>query len=195
MFKSSFILMCFLLIIYFIHKYIVDKKWNDKPLRNFPFIHHGKEYWYSRSVACVLLCFCKNKQGDWCVLANKRGEKTPDYQGYWNIPCGYLDFDESGEECVQRECYEETNVFIPLNKIQNYGVSTDINNNRQNVSIRYFSIIEDTTCETYQLSDKNSEDGEVSDIKWIPINEIDSYKWAFNHDSLIKYFNKLSIIK
>lgn len=43
-------------------------------------------------------------------LANKRGTETPDFQGYWNCPCGYIDFDETEEDAVCREIMEETDM-------------------------------------------------------------------------------------
>ena len=36
-----------------------------------------------------------------------------DGQGLWCCPCGYLDFDETLEECVIREIKEETGLTIP----------------------------------------------------------------------------------
>ena len=167
----------------------MDKKWENKPLQNFPFIHHGKEYWYSRSVACTMLAFSKNKEGEWCVLANKRGEGTPDYQGFWNLVSGYLDFNENGEQCIQREVYEETGLFINLNKIQFLNVNTDPKNNRQNVSLQYYSILDN---QVNDFNTENSETNEVSEISWIPISKVDNYRWAFGHDNLIKNFNLLN---
>ncbi|MBR6517554.1 MAG: NUDIX hydrolase [Bacilli bacterium] len=181
----SFFIGIIILLFYSLFVYYSDKKWQKKPIQNFPFIYHGVEYWYSRSVACVLLCFGKNADGEWCVLANKRGSGTPDFQGYWNCSCGYLDYNEFGEQCVIRETREETNFNVPIEKVKLFGVSTDPNNNRQNVSLQYYAVIDDIISDE-ELSSKNSEKDEVEAIKWIPISKIDSYEWAFAHDSLIK---------
>ena len=176
-------LICF--IIYFIIKTRRNRKWHQKPLRNFPFIYKGKLFWYSRSVATTGLVLCKNPQDEWCVLANQRGDGAPDYKGFWNIPCGYLEHGVSGEENVVKEILEETGVFIPSNKMNFYSLTTSPNENKQNVSIRYYTIL-DGNCDMYPLTDENSELNEVSDIKWIPISKIDNYEWAFNHLNLIK---------
>jgi hypothetical protein len=46
----------------------------------------------------------------------------------------------------------------------------------------------------FELSNKNAETGEVGEIKWIPISEIDNYDFAFDHDELIKeYLNECVI--
>ena len=72
-----------------------------------------------------------------------------------------------------------------MNKMNFYSLTTSPNENKQNVSIRYYTIL-DGNCDMYPLTDENSELNEVSDIKWIPISKIDNYEWAFNHLNLIK---------
>ena len=181
-----------MLLLYVLIKIYSDKQWHKKPINNFPFIYKGKEFWYSRSVACVLFSFSKNENGEWCVLANKRGSGTPDYQGLWNVVCGYLDFHENGEECAQRELYEETGLFINLDKIKFWTVNTDPKENRQNVSLRYYAILDKQST---HFSTSNAESGEVEDISWIPLSEVDNYDWAFGHGELIKEFNCLSLLK
>ena len=181
-----------MLLLYVLIKIYSDKQWHKKPINNFPFIYKGKEFWYSRSVACVLFAFSKNENGEWCVLANKRGEGTPDNQGLWNVTCGYLDFHENGEECAQRENFEETGIFINLDKINLWTVNTKPDENRQNVVLRYYSILDN---QPNNFSTENSEHGEVEDIKWIPLSEVDNYDWAFGHGELIKEFNGLSLLK
>ena len=42
----------------------------------------------------------------------KRGKGVPDFQGHWCLPCGYLDWNESGTEGTVRELYEETGMNI-----------------------------------------------------------------------------------
>ena len=59
--------------------------------------------WFSRSMATAIFVFCKDADGDWCVLASERGEEAADFRGMWNCPCGYLDFDETTKECAVRE--------------------------------------------------------------------------------------------
>ena len=63
-------------------------------MKNFPVNVDGKEYWISRSNAVVGIVF-KWENGQYHILANKRGKGCPDYVGKWNIPCGYVDYNES----------------------------------------------------------------------------------------------------
>jgi 8-oxo-dGTP pyrophosphatase MutT (NUDIX family) len=82
--------------------------------------HAGKTLWSGRYCAVAAFAFCKIK-GEWCVLANQRGEGTPDFQGYWNCPCGFLDM-EKAEEACSREAFEETGVKIDPSKWALFGV-------------------------------------------------------------------------
>jgi 8-oxo-dGTP pyrophosphatase MutT (NUDIX family) len=142
--------------------------------------------WYSRSVATCLFVFCKNEDGSWCVLASERGEEAADFQGYWNCPCGYLDFDETAAACARRECYEETGVELDINNIHFISFEDDpVTANRQNVTFRFYTFIYDKNTTDFKFSKENNEGKEVGRIQWIPVEEIHNYKWAFNHEKRI----------
>lgn len=149
--------------------------------------------WYSRSVATCLFVFCKNEKGSWCVLASVRGEEAADFQGYWNCPCGYLDFDETTAACARRECYEETGVDLDVNSLKFINFEDDpVTANRQNVTFRFYAIIQDKKTSDFTFSHANNEGKEVGRIEWIPVENIHSYKWAFNHEKRIdEIFNKV----
>ena len=137
--------------------------------------------WFSRSVA-VATAVLLNDNGQWYVLANERGSGTPDYQGYWNLPCGYLDYNETAEEAAAREVFEETG--IRCQNIKCIGHSSSPNENRQNV-VFYFVSFLSGGMESHKFSKENMEDGEVGGIKWVPLSEAGDVKWAFDHDDLI----------
>lgn len=152
-------------------------------MKNFEFEYEGKKYWYSRSVA-VLGIVVGFKHGKTYILANKRGEGTPDYQGCWCMPCGYSDFNETVEQAISREVFEETGV-----KLSKYDfIFLDIDSqpkDRQNVTIRYRTA---TQIDGHTLTNEYSEKGEVDDIKWIPLTDVNNYDWAFNHLELIHQY-------
>ena len=156
-------------------------------MKNFEFEHKGKKYWYSRSIAVVCIVIGHDDYNNKYVLANKRGENTPDWQGFWNLPCGYLDFDETVEQAIQREVYEETGVKINIDNLELFSVNS-IPEGKQNVTIRFKTDIGNIS--EHVLTDKNSEFNEVDDIKWINLNDINNYEWAFNHIELIKLYTK-----
>ena len=153
-------------------------------MNNFPIEHNGETYWVSRSMAVSCFVFA-NINGKWCVLANQRGTGTPDYQGCWNVPCGYLDYNETTKQAAIRETYEETGV--QLSDALFWGFEDDPEENRQNVTFRYFAIIDDPQPSNVSLSTEalGGEDNEVSSVAWITLDVIADFDWAFDHDILI----------
>ena len=140
--------------------------------------------WFSRSVAvatCVLLN--DTDTGGWFILANQRGNGTPDYQGYWNLPCGYLDYNEEAEDAAMREVYEETG--IRLTSVKYFGHSTSPNENRQNVCFFFVAFLQGSKSRL-NFSKDNMEEGEVEGIQWLPVEKSGSLRWAFDHDELVQ---------
>jgi 8-oxo-dGTP pyrophosphatase MutT (NUDIX family) len=157
----------------------------NHPIKN---LETGKIEWVARNIATLTLVKGYNKSGDLCILANVRGPETPDpeFRGCWCMPCGYLDYNETIAEGAAREVFEETGVKISPQYLQLFFINDDpYGDKRQNVTFRYEYEIP-TCIENISLTSKNSENGEVSCIQWIPFKEIDNYKWAFNHDKIIK---------
>ena len=151
-------------------------------MNNFPVQHDNKTYWISRSIAVANFIF--NKINDeWCVLANKRGPGTPNYQGFWNVPCGYLDFDETTKEAACREAFEETGIVVNPNLISLWSYDDDPKSTLQNVTFNFFSFLHKD--QEISISDRGGEINEVEQVKWIPVKDISNYKWAFNHDKTI----------
>ena len=154
-------------------------------MKNFSIMFNGREFWISRSVAVVAFVYNKDNT----VLAVQRGIETPDpeFVGKWCLPCGYLDYDETLDEAVVREIHKETGVLLTKNNSDT--VDIEINSNpksdkRQNVTVRYKIWYNGDD----KLSTEFSEKDEVSDVKWIPLSEIDNYEWTFNHKDLIKRY-------
>ena len=158
---------------------------NNHPLKN---PETGEVEWIARNIAALVLIIGVNKKGKTHILANKRGPKTPDpeFRGCWCMPCGYLDYNETIKEAAAREVFEETGVKLNANNLILFYINDNPNDDkRQNVTFRYRYMIKEN-IEDIKLTSKNSEEEEVSSIKWIPIDDIDNYKWAFNHDKIIK---------
>lgn len=161
-------------------------------MKNFPIIdkNTGREYWISRSVAVVAFVYRYDENEKEYILAEQRGPGTPDpeFRGCWCLPCGYIDFDETIEEAASREVFEETGVIIDSNNWDILSINSDpTSDKRQNITVRLETVV-DNEIERIKLTSKYSELNEVSDLKWIPTNDIDNYKWAFNHEELIKEY-------
>lgn len=159
-------------------------------MKNFPIIDKetGREYWISRSVAVLGIVTAVDYNGVEHILAVQRGIGTPDpeFVEAWCLPCGYLDFDETCKEAVSREVKEETGIDISSDKFELVYINDDPKSDkRQNITLRFKAELIEYANDV-KLTDKFSETNEVMDIKWIPIDWVDNYKWAFNHEKIIK---------
>lgn len=142
--------------------------------------------WYSRSMAVAVFTFCKDKEGNWYVLGSERGEEAADFKGYWNCVCGYVDWWEDTTQAAMRESQEELGITLNREDLRFVGYEDSPTANRQNVTFRFAAVINDRTIDSFKFSKKGNEGKEVGDIKWIKIENVDHYKWAFNHDERIK---------
>lgn len=161
-------------------------------MKNFSIILDGtgREFWISRSIAAVVCILAKDLRGNVYVLAVQRGEGTPDpeYVGAYCMPCGYLDFDETIKEAAQREVKEETGITFPISDFKLININDNPNSDkRQNVTFR-FLVKSDVPIEDLGklITTKNAEKDEVSDVTFIKLSEINNFRWAFNHEELIK---------
>ena len=123
------------------------------------------------------------------ILVTKRSNECPDFQGYVCCPCGFLEADETGEEGIARETYEETGYDFPAKEFDLFKVETEPELcNKGHVTLMYVSIMSATEminkymiyAEDYKIDPDESEE-----IAWIPVDEIGKYDWAFGHDKII----------
>lgn len=142
--------------------------------------------WFSRSMAVAVFVFAKDKDGDWCVLGSERGKEAADYQGYWNSVCGYLDYNERIADAASRELKEEVGIDIKPEDLTFVSYNDDPAENRQNVTFRFCCFVKDKKTEDFKFSHKGNEGKEVGLIKFIKLQNIKNYRWAFNHDKLIQ---------
>lgn len=189
-----FTLIAGLLIVKLYRRTMLGKNY-PVPRRNFP-VYVGRNrrgikpgtYYVSRSCAAEAVVLCK-KSGVWHVLANKRGPGCFNNAGLWNVPSGYVDTDETCEQTAVRETFEETGVSIYERKLKLYCIdSAPVD--RQNIVAVYYTVL--NREELPRTSDEYSEEGEISEIKWIPETEFDYYRWiSENHIGRVKEIIKL----
>jgi 8-oxo-dGTP pyrophosphatase MutT (NUDIX family) len=163
---------------------------NNRPNNEYK-VDRDKTIWESRSngLNAVIFGICSDNI---FVLAEKRSSTIMDLPNRWCLPCGYLDWDETGWEGLVREVYEETSFFIPKyknnlifdNDKQPFFVNTDPKENRQNVALNYCLIFDFSKGLPNHV--ESYKDEEISQIKWIPIEHIKKYNFAFNHDKRIE---------
>jgi len=169
------------------------------------------DYFISRAVAVVGVVFAIPTVGGIQVLITKRSKRMRDEAGKYGVPCGYMDWKESGYEGMVREVYEETSLYLPKykkyllgnNKEQPFFVQSDPNKDaRQNISLLYFSVYDfHEAMNEFPIDIEKYTDHETAEVKWIPLIDFfgryaDEYNWAFHHDETIKqalkFYNKLN---
>lgn len=162
-------------------------------LKNQPCYNKEGEFigWLSRSVSIFCATFAYDSSGNPYVLASQRGKGTPDPEliGKWNCCTGYVEYNENLIEAAIRETFEETGIRIYYHRIMpcNYPLLIEDDprkDKRQNIIIRYYCVLPNNIS-AYKFSKKYNEKDEVGEIKWIPVQDIQRYEWAFNHDTLI----------
>lgn len=125
--------------------------------------------------------------GKYSILANLRGPGTPDYQGCWNAVCGFLERYENSKEGIAREILEECGFQIDTDDLKVIHIETEPEEcNNGNVTIRHRAFLGKII--PHYVKREGGEENEVDNIKWIPLDEIDNYKWAFNHRKTVELY-------
>lgn len=165
-------------------------------------VEDGKKYWISRSMATRSEVIVHDGEYHY-ILINKRGIGAPDFQGCWNIPCGYLEYDVTCKENATKELLEENKVYIHPDMWNLVMIEDSPKRNKQNVTVVMQVNI---SMEMFKVackcgSEMNCDGGEVDEVdsvKLLLLNEdnINSIEWAFNHKNrameilnLFKYGN------
>jgi len=160
----------------------------------------GRKLYHSRSVAVVAVLCCLNTTDDKYYFAIEKRGTNPglDKQGLWCLPCGYLDFNESGKEAAKREVWEEIGLNLDEYESlmlegptleQPWHVKTEPDENRQNVTLRYgMNFIKNPMPKL--IPNNDAEPNEVAEAKWVTIEELRDYEFAFNHDNIIREYSR-----
>lgn len=174
------------------------KKFNNIPNERIE-LPNGRVFWNSRSVAVAFIVGVKDSTSEKLkFLLVKRGPGCPDEIGKYCLPCGYLDWNESAFEAVERELFEETAIELDSFKEEDFIVKPDMepfhvnhepSGNKQNVTLYFFMILNGDNVDLNNIvSNIHAEEGEVSGYL---VSEIsDNVNYAFNHKEILNYFLK-----
>ena len=157
----------------------LDKSQQHGNLRNFAIKRNGRTYWVARSMAVQCCVFCKNKKGEWCLLASKRGGND-NRSGQWNIVGGFLDYGETLEMGVARECKEETGVEISPDSVKYLGHHAPKGDGPVDI---FFKAFLTGNTDMYATTLENCEGfgttkQESTDVGWIPISQLGNYDFV-----------------
>ena len=114
------------------------------------------------------------KEGNISVLLIKR--KYPPFKGKWAIPGGFVTNEESLEEAVERELFEETAVKINyLEQLYTFG-NPDRDPRGRVVTIAYFGLVKPDAFSLFASTD-------AEQAQWFYINELPDL--SFDHLSIL----------
>lgn len=147
----------------------------------------GKTLWSGRYCAVTgIVNYIDYETNKTYFLISKRGSGAADFQGKWCLPCGFLEANETGEDGIGREIFEETGIIVQHKPIF-WNVETDPKYcNNGNVTLRYICNMNSMPVPKYE--NINGESNEVDDLRWICEDEIDKYDFCFNHDRILYLF-------
>ncbi len=107
------------------------------------------------------------------VLLIERGDEP--YKGCWAFPGGFMNMDETTEQCAIRELEEETGLKVDdVRQIGTYS-KVDRDPRGRTITVAYLAVI-DEACEV-----KGQDD--AAKAQWFYINDLP--KLAFDHDEIM----------
>lgn len=107
------------------------------------------------------------------VLLIERGEEP--FKGCWAIPGGFLNMDETTEQCAIRELEEETGLKIDKAKQIGAYCKVDRDPRGRTISVAYLAIVE----RPVEVSGQD----DAAKAKWFPVNALPPL--AFDHDEIM----------
>ena len=108
------------------------------------------------------------------VLLIRRGNEP--YKGCWALPGGFMNMDETLEQCALRELKEETGL-TPSGDITELKSFSTVDRDPRGRTITVAHLIEMPLTEV-----KGADD--AAEAQWFPLNELPPL--AFDHDEIIK---------
>ena len=119
-------------------------------------------------------CVVMTKEATPQVLLIERGADP--YKGCWAFPGGFLNMDETTEQCAIRELGEETGLQVSeLHQIGAYS-KVDRDPRGRTITVAYLAIVDAPVAVTGQ--------DDAAKAKWFPIDALPPL--AFDHDEIIK---------
>lgn len=158
----------------------------------------GQKIWVSRSVAVIMHLVIKF-QYDFYVVTTLRGSGANDHNGKWCLPCGFLDWDESGAQGAARELFEETSINVNelSDKIIYDGLSLDDPwkvvtdpkaDDMQNVCLHYGLVIGPNAWGDINRAFSSAETAKVETMKVDDFVNLPESEVAFGHNHRLEQF-------
>ena len=118
-------------------------------------------------------CVVFTKEEEPKVLLIQRGNEP--YKGCWAFPGGFMNMEETAEECAVRELKEETGLTV--NQIQQIGAYSKVDRDPRGrtVSIAYLAIVDAPTAVSGM--------DDAAKAAWFPLSSLPDL--AFDHQDIM----------
>ncbi|MBR1464581.1 MAG: NUDIX hydrolase [Prevotella sp.] len=115
------------------------------------------------------------------VLLIQRGNEP--FKGKWALPGGFMNMDETAEQCAKRELMEETGVCV--NEVKQIGAYSEVDRDPRGrtVTVAFLSVVE------MPLRVAGGDD--AAKAEWFPLNALPPL--AFDHDMILR--DALSLLR
>lgn len=119
-------------------------------------------------------CIVITREAEPKVLLIQRGDQP--FKGGWAFPGGFMNMDETTEQCAIRELEEETG--LRLLKIQQIGAYSKVDRDPRGrtVTVAYLAIVDEPIA-------VNGQD-DAATAQWFPLSALPEL--AFDHDEIIQ---------
>ena len=121
---------------------------------------------------CVI--FAPDGVGGYRLLLVRRGNDP--FKGMWALPGGFMDMDETLEQCARRELKEETGVDAP-DRFEELGSFSTVDRDPRGrtVTVAFLAVI--------PMAEARGGD-DAADAQWFPLNALPPL--AFDHEEIMQ---------
>ena len=156
----------------------------------------GRTLHHARANAVVAeICLYDTQTQRWSILLMQRGLQDAEFAGYWALPAGYLDWDETLYQAMQREVYEETGLWLPavlqcasavIADPQPWRINDAPTDQKQNLAFHYAVLFAWSSVDYPVLSVQSEDPRETLNAKWVDIKQAAEMNLAFVHQQHIR---------
>lgn len=120
------------------------------------------------------------------IIKNDKGEilfcQRKDQFGFgeWELPGGHLEFQETFEGCVERECMEELGIKVKASKL--ISVAPNMKYGKHYIIFTFLT-------DSFEGEIENKEPDEHSEIGWFKINKLPEPLFIASKNALESYFS------
>lgn len=117
------------------------------------------------------------REGEQCIEVLLIKRKKDPYKGYWALPGGFLEIEETPEEAARRELKEETGLEIDvLKEVGTFG-EIDRDPRGRTITIAFYTFFHRNQNDPLAQSD-------AEDVRWVSIKDIPEL--AFDHREILQ---------